>query len=89
MASGPDPAAMRFILSCLVFVFALLAQGAMAQSIPPGTQWHEAGVTLLDVEFGDGFHARWEYFQCDCGDVLVRMEQSAPDGETHHELRSA
>lgn len=56
---------------------------AMAQEpeIAPGTGWHEPQVTLLDVDFANsGFHARWEYFHCTCGDIMVRVEQSAPDG---------
>jgi hypothetical protein len=55
--------------------------------VPPRAGWHEARVTLLDVTFGDtGFHARWEYLRCDCGDVMVRLEQSAPDGVLTGEL---
>lgn len=51
------------------------------------TRWHEPYVTLLDVNFADtGFQARWEYFHCGCGDILVRLEQTAPDGVLTGEL---
>jgi len=68
------------LLSCLALPVA-------AQEIPAGTAWHDAAVTLLDVDFADtGYHARWEYFQCECGDVLIRLEQSSPDGVQTGEL---
>jgi hypothetical protein len=52
-----------------------------------GLQWHQPYTTLLDVDFQDtGFHARWEYFHCGCGDQLIRLEQSAPDGVITGEL---
>lgn len=55
--------------------------------IAPTTRWHEPYVTLLDVNFADtGFQARWEYFHCGCGDILVRLEQTAPDGVLTGEL---
>jgi hypothetical protein len=54
---------------------------ARAETIEPTTRWHEPYVTLLDVNFvNTGFQARWEYFHCGCGDILVRLEQTAPDG---------
>lgn len=60
---------------------------ASAQEVAPGTRWHQAHATLLDVNFGDsGFHARWQYFQCACGDLLIRVEQTAPDGVLSGEL---
>ncbi len=50
-------------------------------------RWHEPYVTLLDVNFADtGFQARWEYFHCGCGDILVRLEQTAPDGVVTGEI---
>lgn len=76
---------MKFPLS-LLLLFILAASPAAAE-VPPRAGWHEARVTLLDVTFGDtGFHARWEYLRCDCGDVMVRLEQSAPDGVLTGEL---
>ncbi len=71
-------------LACLATVLVMLlcwVSTAQAEDIPKTKRWHEPYVTLLDVNFVDtGFQARWEYFHCACGDILVRMEQSAPDG---------
>ncbi len=59
----------------------LFLASAPADSVPAEKRWHEPYVTLLDVNFVDtGFQARWEYFHCGCGDILVRLEQTAPDG---------
>ena len=69
-----------------IFLFVLLVSQPVSaidpeEEIAPGVGWHEAGVTLLDVDFDHtGFHSRWEYFRCECGDILVRMEQSSPEG---------
>ena len=55
-------------------------QVASAQ-IEKSTLWRDAAVTVLDVDFGGtGFHARWTYHRCYCGDLLVQVEQIAPDG---------
>ena len=56
------------------------SQQAIAQ-LAEGTQWRDAAVTKLDVDFaGTGFHARWIFHRCQCGDLLVQVEQIAPDG---------
>jgi hypothetical protein len=69
------------LLACIM----LWPAGSLA--IDEGTGWHQPYVTLLDVDFPQtGFHARWEYFHCECGDILVRLEQSAPDGVLTGEL---
>jgi len=72
----------RIFASLLIAVLGLCLSGAAAaDEIPPTQRWHEPYVTLLDVNFADtGFQARWEYFHCGCGDILVRLEQTAPDG---------
>ncbi|MEE4173609.1 MAG: hypothetical protein V2I57_05100 [Xanthomonadales bacterium] len=79
-------------LAGLLFLAApLVSPLAMAEDaepdIPRTDRWHEPHVTLLDVDFiHTGFQARWEYFHCACGDILVRLEQSAPDGVVTGEL---
>lgn len=61
-------------------------QTATAQ-VDKNTLWRDAVVTDLDVDFtGTGFHARWQYHRCDCGDMLVQAEQVAPDGISRGEL---
>jgi hypothetical protein len=48
--------------------------------IAKGTLWRDATVTQLDVDFGGtGFHARWRFHRCECGDLQVMVEQVAPD----------
>ena len=65
----------------VLVLLALVFAGVEAGEIKPETAWHEPAATLLDVDFRDtGFHARWEYFHCECGDILIRVEQSAPEG---------
>lgn len=57
----------------------LLAISGPAGAIEPATRWADPSRVDLGVEFpGDGYHARWELFRCDCGDLLVRSELSAP-----------
>ncbi|MDH3903469.1 MAG: hypothetical protein OES90_09635, partial [Xanthomonadales bacterium] len=54
-------------------------QSAFAQ-IEESTLWRDAVVTELDADFGGtGFHARWWFHRCDCGDLQVKVEQVAPD----------
>lgn len=77
-------------LASTLFAATLLATApAMgADDITRETRWHEPVANILDVDFGDGsgFHARWSYFHCDCGDVLIRFEQGAPEGVTTGEM---
>jgi hypothetical protein len=58
---------------------------AIAQ-IEKGTLWRDAVITELDVDFGAGFHARWRFHRCDCGDLQVMVEQVAPDDMLTGEL---
>ena len=61
-------------------------QSAFAQ-VEEGTLWRDAVVTELDVDFGGtGFHARWRFHRCHCGDLRVEVEQVAPDGMLTGEL---
>lgn len=74
---------------CLTAFCLLLAAGtqqATAQAVK-GTLWRDAVVTKLDVDFADtGFHARWIFQRCQCGDLLVQVEQVAPGSVLHGEL---
>ncbi len=80
----------RYAISHLVLVAGLVTllagpQTAFAQ-IEKDTQWRDAVVTELDVDFGAGFHARWHFHRCDCGDLQVMVEQVAPDDTLTGEL---
>jgi hypothetical protein len=65
----------------------LFIAASAAAEITAGTRWADPSRVDLSVEFpGEGYHANWELFRCDCGDLLVHSELSAPDavdrGET-------
>ena len=80
------PATLCIYLFCILCLFITGLQTASAQ-VQKGTLWRDAVVTELDVEFGDhGYHARWRYHRCTCGDVWVEVEQGAPDGTLSGEL---
>ena len=69
-----------------IMVWLAGVQTATAE-VDKGTLWRDAVVTVLDVDFGDtGFHARWSFHRCDCGDLQVQVEQVAPDGVLTGEL---
>ena len=71
----------RFNLPALALTLSLAAVPAMAD-ITPETRWADPTQVDLAVTFpGDGYHANWELFRCDCGDLLVRSELAVP-GET-------
>jgi len=70
-------------LVCHLFLLCGLSFVLTAQAeLPPETRWADPSSVQLDIEFpGDGYHANWEMFRCDCGDLLIRSELSVP-GET-------
>lgn len=67
----------RYLFACLALL--LTASLPANAKLEKGTLWRDAVVTELDVDFGAGFHARWRYHRCDCGDLQVMVEQVAPD----------
>ncbi len=77
-------------LSVYIFTtFVLLTTGVQTTSaqVSKNTLWRDAVVTDLNVDFtGTGFHARWQYYRCSCGDLLLKVEQDAPDGILTGEL---
>jgi hypothetical protein len=75
----------KYLLAGAVILLAGL-QPVIAQ-VEKSTLWRDAVKTELDVDFGgSGFHARWSYHRCHCGDLLVQVEQIAPDGMLTGEL---
>ena len=73
----------------LITVPGLLIAGLQTVSaqMETGTYWRDAVITELDVGFGDtGFHARWRYHRCLCGDVWVKVEEIDPDSVVSGEL---
>jgi len=66
-------------LGCLVILLLLHWSVPALAELPPETRWADPSSVRLDVEFpGSGYHATWDLFRCDCGDLLVRSELSAP-----------
>lgn len=66
---------------CAVFAWLLcLAAGSVqAQGLDAGTLWKDPSSVRLEVDFpGNGYHASWELFRCNCGDLLIRSELSEP-----------
>jgi hypothetical protein len=73
-----------FVASCVLLMAGL--QSASAEVVK-GSLWRDSVVTELDVDFGGtGFHARWRFHRCQCGDLQVQVEQVAPDGVLTGEL---
>jgi hypothetical protein len=63
-----------FLLACTWFV-----TGSLLADLPAETRWADPSSVQLNIEFpGDGYHASWELFRCDCGDLLVRAELNIP-----------
>lgn len=82
----------RQTISLFIYLFAISGlmylglQTATAQ-VESGTYWRDAVITELDVGFGDtGFHARWRFQRCLCGDVWVKVEEIDPDSVVSGEL---
>ena len=69
------------VMACLSVMPASQAQ------ISKATVWQDAVISDLNIDFvGTGFHARWKFHRCHCGDLLVQVEQVAPDGLLTGEL---
>lgn len=65
----------------------VMAPALVMAQIDENTMWREALVTDMNVDFGGtGFHASYRFHRCDCGDLLVKVEQVAPDGVETGEL---
>ena len=63
-------------------VFLLLPSLPLMAELPPETRWANPSSVRLDVDFpGNGYHASWVMFVCQCGDMLIRWELNVP-GET-------
>ncbi len=70
------------LLGCGVF-----ALTALAQTLPPQAQWKDPSSVRLEVDFpGNGYHASWQLFRCDCGDLLIRSELNIPGDVVHGEI---
>lgn len=69
---------------CALFIAGLQSAAAQPEK---GTLWRDAVKAEFDVDFGDtGFHARYHFLRCECGDLQVQVEQIAPDSIQTGEL---
>ena len=67
----------RLAVVCLAM--SVVAIMELQADITEGTRWADPSHVKLGIEFpGDGYHAQWELFRCDCGDLLVRSELNIP-----------
>jgi hypothetical protein len=66
-------------LTCVWLAISGLWMTELRADIAEGTRWADPSHVKLGIEFpGDGYHAQWELFRCDCGDLLVRSELNIP-----------
>ena len=55
------------------------ASPALPADLPAETAWADPSSVALNINFpGEGYHASWDLFRCDCGDLLVRAELAVP-----------
>lgn len=67
------------VLGATGLLTSTLAAADVQVKIDDTTRWADPSHVKLGVEFpGDGYHAQWELFRCDCGDLLVRSELNVP-----------
>jgi len=67
------------VLACLWLAAASGGVPDASAGISPETRWADPSHVKLGVEFpGEGYHADWELFRCECGDLLVRSELNVP-----------
>ena len=65
--------------SDLLLIFMMIIPATLWAQLPAETRWADPSSVQLNVEFpGDGYHATWDLFRCDCGDLLVHAELNVP-----------
>ncbi len=71
-----------FSIRLFGLVFLLLLSLPVVAELTPDARWADPSSVRLDVDFpGNGYHASWVVFRCQCGDLLIRWELNIP-GET-------
>jgi hypothetical protein len=70
---------------CLVVVWCLPLTATAA--ISRDAEWQRPWFARVDIKFpGTDFHARYDFWRCSCGDVLIRSEETEPEKVTTGEL---
>jgi hypothetical protein len=63
------------LMALLTAVMTVTASAQLSQE----TRWADPSSVRLDVDFpGNGYHANWDMFRCQCGDLLIRWELTVP-----------
>lgn len=74
-------------IATAIIALAWFAPVTVAAELPAETRWADPSRVKLDIEFpGEGYHANWELFRCDCGDLMVRSELNVPGEVVNGEL---
>lgn len=76
----------RWVATAII-ALAWFTPAMVAAELPAETRWADPSRVKLDIEFpGEGYHANWELFRCDCGDLMVRSELNVPEEVVSGEL---
>jgi len=60
-------------------IFLLVLTLPAVAELRPETRWADPSSVRLDVDFpGNGYHASWVMFRCQCDDLLIRWELNIP-----------
>ena len=71
-----------FAIQFFSLVFFPVLSSPVVADLSPETRWADPSSVRLDVDFpGNGYHANWVMFRCQCGDLLIRWQLNVP-GET-------
>jgi len=80
--AAPGPRLQLRLATALASLWLSVSSGWISDAradISPATRWADPAYVKLGVDFpGDGYHADWELFRCECGDLLVRSELNMP-----------
>lgn len=75
------------LIGLVVVLGAALSSSTFAAGLAANVQWKDPSSVRLEVDFpGDGYHASWQLFRCDCGDLLVRAELNEPGVVAHGDI---
>jgi hypothetical protein len=68
----------------LLLTLFLCLPGLVLAELPAETRWADPSNVQLEIEFpGQGYHARWELYRCECEDLLVHAWLEVP-GESEN-----
>lgn len=60
---------------------------AQAEPLEPDVQWKDPSSVRLEVDFpGNGYHASWQLFRKNSGDLLIRSELNEPGEVVHGDI---